>query len=283
MFEYVYTDLKESDADFPVVERFKDHLVADPPKDSFSRYLLVSKSEAARKEAREKGMGVLQWGGRLEPQDIEIKLASCDPVLSSNHTLFLFDMGNVVVNNISMIEKISRLWGIEKQAFVADYLHYVFPLMEGVVSEAQYWQHITHVFGVSVSGNPFADVFNPVFNEPIVTLIKALRSKGHRVVCASNTILSHWDILGEMGALDLFDKAYASHEMGLSKPSSQFYTSILAAEGASAEQVFFIDDRMDNITSSRSLGIASLLYADLSSGTKDERVHKVFRSYLPRL
>lgn len=282
MFEFLYTDLKEGEADFPVLEPFRNYLVASLPESSFSRYLFVSKSEAARKEAREKGMGVLEWEGRLEAQKIEALLASFDPVVSSKHSLFLFDMGNVVVNNISMLGKISRLLGIEKQAFIADYLHYDFPLMEGVVSEAQYWQHITHVFGVTVPGNPFADVFKPVFNEPIVTLIQALRSEGHRVVCASNTILSHWEILEKMGALELFDKTYASHEMGLSKPSLQFYTTILASEDVSAEQVFFIDDRKDNIHTSRSLGIASLLYADLPSGTKDERLHRIFRTYLHR-
>lgn len=282
MFEFLSTDLKEGDADFSVLGSFADHLVPSPPKDSFSRYLFISKSEVAREAARAKGMGVLEWKGPLEAQQIEALLATCDPVLSNKHSLFLFDMGNVVVNNISMLGKISRLLNIEKQAFIADYLHYDFPLMEGVVSEEQYWQHITHVFGIPVKGNPFADVFKPVFNDPVVSLIRSLRSEGKRVVCASNTILSHWEILEEMGALALFDKVYASHEMGLSKPSLQFYTSILEAEGVSAKQALFIDDRKDNIQSSRSLGIASLLYADLPSGTKDERLSRVFRGYLPR-
>lgn len=282
MYDFLCTDLKEGEAEFPVLEPFRDYVVAIPPEDSFSHYLFISRSAVAREAARAKGMGVLEWEGHLEAQQIEALLATCDPVLSNKHTLFLFDMGNVVVNNISMLGKISRLLGIEKQALIADYLHYDFPLMESVVSEEQYWQHITHVFGIPVRGNPFADVFKPVFNDPVVSLIQSLRSEGKRVVCASNTILSHWEILEEMGALALFDKAYASHEMGLSKPSIQFYTSILEAEGVSAEQSFFIDDRKDNIQSSRSLGIASLLYADLPSGTKDERLSRVFRGYLPR-
>ncbi|MBZ4673886.1 MAG: HAD-superfamily hydrolase, subfamily variant 3 [Spirochaeta sp.] len=282
MYDFLYTDLKEGEAEFPILESFGDHLVSIPPKDSFARYLFVSRSAVAREAARAKGMGVLEWEGPLAADQIETLLATCDPVLSNNHTLFLFDMGNVVVDNISMLGKISRLLGIGKQAFIADYLHYDFPLMEGVVSEEQYWQHITHVFGIPVQGNPFADVFKPVFNDPVVSLIQSLRSEGKRVVCASNTILSHWEILGEMGALALFDKAYASHEMGLSKPSLQFYKAILDAEGVSVEQVFFIDDRKDNIQNSRSLGIASLLYADLPTGTKDERLSRVFRRYLSR-
>ncbi len=171
--------------------------------------------------------------------DIESLLASYDPSLTDVHKLFLFDMGKVVVNNISMLGKISRLLGIEKQAFIADYLHYEFPLMEGVLTEQEYWRHVEHLFHIKVKGNPFADAFSPTFNEPMVALIEALRSEGHRVVCASNTILSHWKILAGMGALDLFDNTYASHEMGLSKPSLQFYTTILASEDVSAEQVFF--------------------------------------------
>jgi FMN phosphatase YigB (HAD superfamily) len=67
-----------------------------------------------------------------------------------------------------------------------------------------------------VEGDPFEKDFTPHFNEEVVSLIKALRSEGKRVVCGSNTFAPHWDILERMGALALFDKSYASHEMGIS-------------------------------------------------------------------
>ncbi|MGH0053402.1 MAG: HAD-IA family hydrolase [Sphaerochaetaceae bacterium] len=281
MYEYLCTDLQQDTKDFRVLDHYKMYLRSVPSMGPFSPYLFISHDIQARSDAAKKGMGVLQWEGNLKEQDIEPYLASHDPKLSSFHRLFVFDMGNVVVNDITMLGKIASKLGIDTHDFVSDYLHYEFPLMEGTFTEAQYWQHIRHVFGIPVKGNPFADAFTPTFNEPIVRLIQALRSRGHRVVCATNTMDSHLEILKKMGALDLFDTTYASHQIGLSKPSSQFYTAILASEGISAENTFFLDDRMDNIENSRKLGIAGFLYADLSFGDKNERLWRIFRTYAP--
>ncbi|MGE4453011.1 MAG: HAD-IA family hydrolase [Sphaerochaeta sp.] len=282
MYEFLCTDLKESDPDFQILGEFSKGMVPVPQEGPYERHLFISKDVQAIDKAGKLGMGVLQHRGDLDKNAIEVLIASYDPPVKETHELFLFDMGNVVVKNITMLSKLSRVLGIGKEELLSDYLHYEFPLMEGVITEHTYWRHVEHRFGLSVEGNPFADVFAPQFNEPIVSLIKALREDGKRVLCASNTILSHWEILREMGALALFDNVYASHEIGLSKPSGQFYQAILDAEGFTADQAYFIDDRMDNIHSSRTLGIASFLYADLSVGKKDERLASIFTDHLPR-
>ncbi len=188
--------------------------------------------------------------------------------------LFLFDMGNVVVKNITMLDEIAEQYHLDKEEFFQDYRHYDFPLMEGEVSSDQYWQHIQHVFGVSVEGNPFYDAFHPVFNEEIVNLIKKLRTKGYRVVCASNTFASHWQKLETMGALALFDAVYASHILRISKPSKQFFKAILDAEKVSANHAYFVDDFKENVERARALGLASLCYASSCE------LHDAFAAFL---
>lgn len=201
---------------------------------------------------------------------------SYDPI-PEDCQLFLFDMGNVVVKNISMLDAIANQYNLDRAEFVLDYQHYNFPLMEGSITEVQYWQHIHHSFGVKVEGNPFFDAFEPIFNDKVVTLISALRERGHRVVCASNTIDSHWVKLRAMGALAIFDQVYASHVLRLSKPSKHFFKAILDAEQTQPQRAYFIDDYEENVQSARELGVACLRY---DFAPEKEILHSCFSAIL---
>jgi putative hydrolase of the HAD superfamily len=279
MYDYLVSDLTKPS----VLDSFADRLLEFPLQRSHiphSRCLLVSEKEESKAVAQELGMGVLAWEGELCEADLLPHLAWVDPVVTTSHQLFLFDMGNVVVKNITMLGKIARAWKLDRNEFLTDYLHYEFPLMEGEFSSSQYWEHVHKVFGVRVEGDPFYDCFNPVFNEEIVSLVKALRKKGRRVVCASNTIDPHWRILADMGALSLFDAVYASHEMHLTKPSKAFFLSILAQEGVAPDSAYFIDDNEENICRARAMGISSLLYAERSGRSAQKRISEAFASFL---
>ncbi|MGE4464273.1 HAD-IA family hydrolase [Sphaerochaeta sp.] len=279
MYDYIVTDLGNA----AVFSPFADRVFAFPLQQMHiphARCLLVSGNEDTKTVAKELGMGVLQWEGELKEADLLPHLAWLDPVVTAAHQLFLFDMGNVVVRNITMLGKIARAWKLDRNEFLTDYLHYEFPLMEGEFSSSQYWAHVHQVFGVKVEGDPFYDCFNPIFNEEIVSLVKALRKAGKRVVCASNTIDPHWRILSDMGALSLFDTVYASHEMHLTKPSQAFFQYILEKEGVKAEDAYFIDDNEENISRARSMGISSLLYADRSGRSAELRIAEAFAGIL---
>ncbi|AEC01414.1 HAD family hydrolase [Parasphaerochaeta coccoides] len=193
------------------------------------------------------------------------------------HSLFIFDMGNVVVRNITVLRDISSRWNLPWQEIQDDYCHYEFPLMDGTMSPEDYWKHIRHKFGVTVSGEPFADWFKPVPNDPMVFLLKYLRSQGKRVVCGSNTFAPHWQILEEKGFLRLFDALYPSHLIGLSKPSRFYFSHILEAEGQEPDDTYFVDDLLENIDAARSMGIHCLHYAqtDISA---DDALMKAFGS-----
>ncbi|NLK05876.1 MAG: HAD-IA family hydrolase [Spirochaetales bacterium] len=279
MYDYLVSDLTNSS----VLTMFADRLLEFPlqrPHIPHARCLLVSEKEESKAVAQELGMGVLAWEGELSEADLLPHLAWVDPVAQATHQLYLFDMGNVVVKNITMLGKIARAWKLDRNEFFTDYLHYEFPLMEGEFSSSQYWEHVYKVFGVKVEGDPFYDCFSPVFNEEIVSLVKALRKGGKRVVCASNTIDPHWRILSDMGALSLFDAVYASHEMHLTKPSKAFFLSILSQEAAEPDSAYFIDDNEENITRARAMGISSLLYADRSGRNAGKRISEAFASVL---
>lgn len=204
------------------------------------------------------------------------------PVYEKN--LFIFDMGNVVVKNIHVLRPVAEEWGLPIDEFLADYRQYDFPLMDGTIPTSEYWVHIEKKFGIHIEGEPFAKHFSPVLNPPMVALLKRLRGIGKRVVCGSNTFAPHWDILTDMGFLELFDAVYPSHEMGMSKPARQYFQFILDHEGMTAAQTFFVDDYAENIEAAEKLGISTLHYVDdspLLTGKELSADQKLIRVFGP--
>jgi FMN phosphatase YigB (HAD superfamily) len=186
--------------------------------------------------------------------------------------LAIFDMGGVVIRDFAVDRKMASLLGVDYEDFMVEYRHYDFPLMDGTVSEGQFYSHLEHVFGLKVPGNPFGDLFRPILNAPIVQLMSKMRSAmpDAAIVCGSNTIKSHWDYLEQKGWLRLFDRAYASHLLGVSKPQRAFFETIVKSEGVKMSDAVFIDDYQENIDGARRCGLEAVLYrpgfeSDLSS------------------
>ena len=190
-----------------------------------------------------------------------------------NSMLYVFDMGNVVIKGIDVLEKTIKLLGVDAGEFLSDYRHYNFPLMDGTITCDRYYRHLEHVFNVKVEGKPFSDFFNPYFNLPMVQVIDELRNRGNRIVCASNTFKPHWDIIHSIGFDKVFDKCYLSHEIGLTKPSRAFFEYILKQEGVEPSDVFFTDDYSENTEAAQKIGIKTFLYG---SSFDDSKLNEVF-------
>jgi len=284
MFDRICTDIHSSDPLFAPLLALCPELEMFPPLGDlpYSRYLLVSKNQDSIGKARQMGIASASPNPELKADILAKEVKALRPYLSfindsvDGCDLIIFDMGNVVVKNIHMLGKISRRLGLDKEEFRLDYHNYDFAMMDGTLSVEDYWEHVRTKFGVTVEGNPFAKDFTPHFNEEVVNLIKALRFEGKRVVCGSNTFAPHWDILERMGALALFDKSYASHEMGISKPSRQFFEHILAKEKAEATKTYYIDDYEENIVQASTLGLQCLLYTDGIRQTASEKLSEAF-------
>ncbi len=137
--------------------------------------------------------------------------------------LYIFDIGNVVLGNISMLHRISEEFGLPYDDFKRDYHHYLHPMMDGVVSVPDYLSHVHSLFGIQVPPDLFEITFTPCVVEGIRELIGNLRERGRRVVAGSNTFEPHEKVIERMGVFSLFDAVYLSHRLGLSKPFPAFF------------------------------------------------------------
>ena len=193
--------------------------------------------------------------------------------------LFIFDFGEVILNNADTFHPMADYIGISYDEFMADYTLYEMPLMDGYMAVDDYYRHIETKYGIDVKGKPFADLFHPAADMEMLSYVRELRAKGYRCVAGSNTFKPHWDIIRNMkeDPLSCFDALYPSHEIHISKPEKAFFRYICSKEDASYEETAFIDDRKENTDAAASLGIGVLEY---SGSDRKEKASAFFSRFL---
>lgn len=192
--------------------------------------------------------------------------------------LFIFDMGGVVTRDDNFDAKLERLLGmtaIEFNAICAGNRNrakgcpdIMLQLSNGEITSREFWKEFAARSEKECKADrghqaydaprppvdPWSLVFNPERDEKVVNIISRLRKK-HRVVCGTNTIECHYMEHIERGDYALFDKVYASNRIGVSKPETDFWLTILMAEDVKAQDAFFTDDREENCQAASALGI----------------------------
>jgi len=102
-------------------------------------------------------------------------------------------------------------------------------------------------------------------------LIEELRERGLRTACLSNTVAGHWRRLvnidesggagkardasvAEYPSILLLDEHYASHLLGVAKPSEAIFRAFERGVGLSGAEILFFDDLIENVEGARAVG-----------------------------
>lgn len=201
--------------------------------------------------------------------------------------LFIFDMGGVVTTTFGSDNQMYKRLGMTRNDFESICSlrgEDIFNLMQiGKISVKEFWEifnkrvgsiqreifdgiidvydvyHLSHEMDFQnmkvYDYDLFRLCFHPQLNKETVEIVKALKEKGQRVVCGTNTIDSHWENHMERGDYSYFDQTYASNKIGIAKPDKLFWQTIMDFEGYSPEETFFTDDREDNCNAAAECGI----------------------------
>lgn len=173
----------------------------------------------------------------------------------------MFDMGGVVTSTFDMNEMYNKLQ-MSQNAFFDfckfDDIDIWHELQIGHISVLEFWKRFNtkraELKMDEIHNDLFRLYFHPVLNKGTVSVINNLR-QNNRVICATNTIESHWENHMERGDYLYFDQTYASNKIGEIKPDENFFKVILEAEGVTPENAFFTDDRVENCDAATRLGI----------------------------
>lgn len=117
-----------------------------------------------------------------------------------------------------------------------------------------------------------SDIFSPI--EPSLALIERLHAANYRLGILSNTNSAHWRFVNDgryPTLLNCFESRLASFQLKAMKPDASIYLAAAEAVGLSPKQLFFVDDREENIAGALACGIDAVLFTSTNQLEEDLR------------
>jgi putative hydrolase of the HAD superfamily len=180
-----------------------------------------------------------------------------------------FDLGNVLLKfdhsraarQMAAVADINaeRVWEV---VFTGDLL---FRVETGQVSNREFYEIFCEQTGTRADYESLQQAGNDIFelNRPMVPIIAALASTGRRLGILSNTSASHWEFVtdGRYALLKVgFERAVLSYEVGVMKPDLAIYRAAAEQAGVAPEEIFFTDDREENVAGAIEAGFDAVLF-----------------------
>jgi FMN phosphatase YigB (HAD superfamily) len=191
-----------------------------------------------------------------------------------------FDLGKVLVefSHERMCAQMAEVAGISSDAVWqalfgdADVLAAEIRYETGHISTDEFFDHFCAATGTSPDRKRLADavcdIFSPI--EPMWKLARSLAAAGNRLAILSNTNPVQWEYITDgrfplvaMGqGVSAFDWAILSYEARAMKPDPAIYEQAIRRAGVAAEEVFFTDDRLENVEGARAVGIDAVHFTN---------------------
>jgi len=128
----------------------------------------------------------------------------------------------------------------------------------GEISTAEFHSYLCDTAGVTMNLTEFRQTWSSVFLPGLIVsenLVASLKRK-YPMIIVSNTNEAHIDFVrSEYTILDYFDHHVFSYKVGSLKPDAKIFEHAIAVSGRRPETLFFIDDREENVSAARQLGI----------------------------
>jgi glucose-1-phosphatase len=130
-----------------------------------------------------------------------------------------------------------------------------------------------------------ADIFSPI--EPMQRLLAKLAAAGNRMAILSNTNPVQWEhlVAGQFPVVAFgkptcaFQWAILSYQVGVMKPEPGIYTAAIEKAGVEPREIFFTDDRLENIEGAKALGIDAVQFVDAEQLAADLRARGVLGAF----
>lgn len=126
-----------------------------------------------------------------------------------------------------------------------------------------------------------ADIFSPI--EPMQQLLTNLAAAGNQMAILSNTNSVQWKhlVAGQFPTVAFgkptcaFQWAILSYEVGVMKPEPGIYEAAIKKAGVEPHEIFFTDDRLENVEGAKALGIDAVQFVDAKQLTAELQARSV--------
>ncbi len=195
-----------------------------------------------------------------------------------------FDLGNVLLSfcHDRMCRQLAEVAGLEPEAIRQAMLEAngafatQMRFERGDISAAAYYDFFCQQTGTRPDRTALeqagSDIFEPM--EASLGLVATLAGAGHRLGLLSNVGPVHWDFVG-YGRFppipECFEVLVLSYKARSAKPEPDIYGQAIARAGVPAAEIFFVDDRKENVSGALEAGIDAVQFTSTAQLVKDLR------------
>ncbi len=121
-----------------------------------------------------------------------------------------------------------------------------------------------------------SDIFEVI--EPMARLVESLAAAGHRLGILSNVGSVHWQFVND-GRYPFLHSAFEltvlSYEVHSTKPDTAIYRHAIDRAGVPAEEIFFVDDRHENVAGATAAGIDAVQFTSSEQLAQELRLRGI--------
>lgn len=186
--------------------------------------------------------------------------------------VIVFDLGGVIVN-VNFKPPLGILFdnsGVPNSTLKAN--SNIAKLLQnydtGKVSAPEFHEKIIDHLGIEMSFDDFKRASNEAIEpgeDGIEDIVISL-SKNYQLAILSNTNPVHYEHISEKyPIIGLFEFILLSYEMRAVKPSIEAYEKLILATSKSPSEHLFIDDRIENISAAKEIGMDGIHYQSVEN------------------
>jgi putative hydrolase of the HAD superfamily len=181
----------------------------------------------------------------------------------------ILDYGEVLCHlpTSDNIDFLSRTFQADPQTFLPMYLKTRAPYDRGDIAPQEYWRQFGLQAGVSVDDptiEKLRDIDNQMWsrpNQPMIDWLRQIHAAGFQTAILSNMPTDMADhVRKTFPWIAEFDHHIFSAEVRAIKPDRAIYEHTIKVLGVEPQETIFIDDREENLTEARTIGIRAIRY-----------------------
>jgi len=185
---------------------------------------------------------------------------------------FYFDLGNVLLKFDYAVacRQMAEVAGIPsgrvREIIFDDGLQLAYE--RGLLSTDDFYDAFCQRSGVRPSLVDLVHAASDIFemDANVAAAVERLHASGRRLGVLSNTCAAHWEFCSgtRFPLLDTaFDVAVLSYQLGTLKPEPAIYQTAIELAGARPEEVFFVDDRAENVAGALDAGMDAVQFSSV--------------------
>ncbi len=181
----------------------------------------------------------------------------------------IFDYGGVIINidfrlTIDAFKKLGFV-NTEEVIFRAEGSEILLQMEKGILSHNNFYNEIRRISNLSLTNKEIEDAWNALLldmPQKRIQILEKLKTN-YRIFLLSNTNSIHYDhyraqLQDKFGYPDfnfLFEKAWFSFNLGLTKPDKNIFQFVLKDAGLDPKETLYIDDLENNVMAAEKEGI----------------------------